>query len=208
MKLWIERLGSLKLTVVLLLVVGVVLAIGTIFESLRGAEAARAVYYAPWFFALEGLFGLNLLAALITRWPRNRFRIGFALTHASMLLILVGALMTVLFKVEGRMPIWEGQSTDVVFQGAKEGDLPPLTLPFKLRLDAFEIDTYPGTQRPAMFRSRVVVEKAGGGELPGVIQMNQPLSHGGYTFFQSSYQIQGGREMTILSVSKLSLIHI
>ena len=64
MKLWIERLGSLKLTVVLLLVVGVVLAVGTIFESLRGAEAARAVYYAPWFFALEGLFGLNLLAAL------------------------------------------------------------------------------------------------------------------------------------------------
>ena len=32
--------------------------------------------------------------------------------------------------------------------------------------------------------------------------MNRPLSHGGYTFFQSSYQIQGGREMTILSVSK------
>ena len=203
MKLWIERLGSLKLTVVLLLVVGVVLAVGTIFESLRGAEAARAVYYAPWFFALEGLFGLNLLAALITRWPRNRWRIGFALTHASMLLILVGALMTVVFKVEGRMPIWEGQSSDVVFRGEKEGDLPPLTLPFKVRLDAFEIDTYPGTQRPAMFRSRVVVEDStAGAERPGVIEMNRPLAHGGYTFFQSSYQIQGGREMTILSVAK------
>lgn len=202
MKLWIERLGSLKLTVVLLLVVGVVLAVGTIFESLRGAEAARAVYYAPWFFALEGLFGLNLLAALVVRWPRNRWRIGFALTHASMLLILIGAMMTVLFKVEGRLPIWEGQSSDVVFQGDKEGDMPPLTLPFKVRLDSFEIDKYQGTQRPAMFRSRVVVEEAGGGERPGVIQMNQPLAHGGYTFFQSSYQIQGGREMTILSVSK------
>lgn len=201
MKLWIERLASLKLTVVLLLVVGVVLAIGTIFESLRGAEAARAVYYAPWFFALEALFGLNLLAALVERWPRNRMRVGFALTHSAMLVILVGALMTVLFKVEGRMPIWEGQSSDVVFQGEKEGDLPPLKLPFKLRLDAFEIDTYPGTQRPAMFRSRVVVEGEGG-EQPAVIQMNEPLSHGGYNFFQSSYQIQGGREMTILSVSK------
>ena len=32
--------------------------------------------------------------------------------------------------------------------------------------------------------------------------MNKPLAHGGYTFFQSSYQIQGGREMTILSVAK------
>jgi cytochrome c-type biogenesis protein CcsB len=205
MKLWIERLGSLKLTVVLLLVVGVVLAVGTIFESLRGAEAARAVYYAPWFFALEGLFGLNLLAALIVRWPRNRWRIGFALTHTSMLLILIGAMMTVIFKVEGRLPIWEGQSSDVVFQGDKEGDMPPLTLPFKVRLDSFEIDTYPGTQRPAMFRSRVVVEEAAGsgtGERPGVIEMNRPLSHGGYTFFQSSYQIQGGREMTILSVAK------
>jgi cytochrome c-type biogenesis protein CcsB len=35
-----------------------------------------------------------------------------------------------------------------------------------------------------------------------MIQMNQPLYHGGYAFFQSSYQISGGREMSILQVSR------
>jgi len=204
MKLWIERLASLKLTVVLLLVIAGVLSIGTIFESLKGAEAARGVYYAPWFLALEALFGLNLLAALIERWPRNKWRIGFALTHSSMLLILAGALMTLVFKVEGRLPIWEGQSSNVVYRDGGGGgqEVAPLELPFQVRLDSFEIDTYPGTRRPAMFRSRVVVVETGGAEHPAVIEMNRPMSFGGYSFFQSSYQIQGGREMTILSVSR------
>ena len=32
------------------------------------------------------------------------------------------------------------------------------TLPFAVRLDAFEIDYYEGTRRPAQFRSRVTVK--------------------------------------------------
>lgn len=200
MRRWIEIAASLKLTVILLLVLGVVLAIGTIIESLAGVEAARSVYYAPWFFALQGLFGLNLLAALIERWPRNRWRVGFALTHASMILILAGAAMTWFFKTEGSLPIWEGQRSNVVFRPGP-ADQEPFELPFEIRVDSFEIDHYPGTRRPAMFRSRVVVVEPDGGETPAVIEMNKPLRHGGYSFFQSSYQIQGGREMTILSVS-------
>jgi len=199
MKVWIERLASLKLTVVLLLALGVVLAAGTILESTRGAAAGRAVYYAPWFLALEGLFALNIAAALVERWPRNRWRVGFAITHLSMLLIFVGALMTMTLKVEGRMPIWEGQALGVVL--GPEGEV-VRELPFTVRVDSFEIDTYPGTRRPAMFRSRVVVQQQGAADLPAVIEMNRPLVHGGYSFFQSSYQIRGDREMTILAVSR------
>ena len=59
----IAALASLKLTVGLLLVILVVLAVGTIIESLNGAQVARVVYYSPWFFIL-------LLAVLIiTYWP-------------------------------------------------------------------------------------------------------------------------------------------
>jgi ABC-type transport system involved in cytochrome c biogenesis permease subunit len=199
MKLWIERLASLKLTVVLLLALGVVLAAGTIVESRQGTAAAQAVYFGPLFLALEALFGVNLLAALIERWPRNRWRVGFALTHASMVLILAGSLMTWAFKIEGRLPIWEGEASNLVYLA--NGDDAPHQLPFKVRLDSFEIDTYPGTRRPAMFRSRVAVLGATE-ERPAVIEMNRPLSHGGFEFFQSSYQIQGGREMTILQVSR------
>ncbi len=75
------------------------------------------------------------------------------------------------------------------------------TLPFAVRLDAFEIDYYEGTRRPAQFRSRVTVKDAGR-ETPAVIEMNHELAYGGYKFFQSSYRETPGRDQTILSVSK------
>ncbi len=202
MNRFIRSLASLKLTVVLVLLIAVVLSAGTILESLRGAEAGRSVYYSPWFFTLQGLFALNLLAALWDRWPKDRYRIGFAITHTSMLIILLGALTTVVYKVEGRLPLWEGQSADWIFRGAPGVEPTEYKLPFTLRLDSFEIDNYQGTHRPAMFRSRVTVRDASGGEHAEIIEMNRPLVYGGYHFFQSSYQLEGGRRMSILSVSR------
>jgi cytochrome c-type biogenesis protein CcsB len=200
---WLDGLASLKLTVGLLLGLCVVLAVGTIRESMHGAEAARALYYSPAFFALQAVFALNVIAALATRWPRNRWRVGFALTHLSMVLILGGALVSWIYKVEGQIPLWEGDTTSEILQQQASGQLARYPLPFQLRLDSFEIDTYQGTRRPAMFRSRVtVLDPRVGKELPAIIQMNQPLAHGGFHFFQSSYQISGGREMSILSVSR------
>lgn len=199
----IQTLGSLKLTVVLVLLIAAVLSAGTILESLKGAEQARSIYYAPWFFALQGIFAVNLIAALIDRWPQNRYRIGFAVTHLSMLVILGGALTTAVFKVEGQLPIWEGQSSATVFlRDAAPGGAKSFDLPFVVRVDSFEIDRYQGTMMPSMFRSRVTVVDPAAGEHAAVIEMNKPLAYGGYQFFQSSYQIENGREATILSVSR------
>jgi len=198
----LRTLASLELSIILLVSIAVVMSFGTIIESLRGAEAARFVYQAFWFRLLLGLFALNVGMALWERWPQNRWRIGFLITHASLLLILVGSLVTAVAVQEGRLPLWEGESASHFFSEGPGQREVHRSLPFAVRLDDFQIDVYPGTQRPAMFRSRVTVRDASGAELPAVIQMNHPLSHGGYRFFQSSYQIQGGREMSILSVSK------
>jgi ABC-type transport system involved in cytochrome c biogenesis permease subunit len=202
MNAYIKTLASLKLTVVLLILLAVALSIGTIVESLHGVEAARAVYYAPWFFALQGLFAINIIGAIWERFPRNRYRIGFLITHASMLLILGGALATAVYTVDGRLPLWEGDRADTILRAGSGGHESEYKIPFSVRLDAFELDYYPGTMRPAMFRSRVTVIDPSGAESPAVIEMNKPLYHGGYAFFQSSYQQRGGREMSILSVSK------
>jgi len=198
----VRALASLKLTIALLIIIALVLSFGTILESLHGAEAARAVYYAPWFFALQGLFALNILAALWERWPRNRWRIGFVITHASMLLILAGSLATAMYSIEGRLPLWEGESSRQFLRSGAGGHESHESLPFGIRLDAFEMDLYPGTQRPAMYRSRVTVLDGAGTGHPAVIEMNRPLSYGGFRFFQSSYDMAGGREMSILSVSR------
>ncbi len=198
----VRALASLKLTVALLLVISVVLSLGTILESMRGAEAARAVYYAPWFFALQGLFALNIVAALWERWPRNRQRIGFVITHASMLVILAGALMTAKYSVDGRLPLWEGESANEFLRSQPGGHESHEALPFAVRLDAFEMDLYPGTERAAMYRSRVTVVDGPGREQKAVIEMNRPLTHGKFRLFQSSYQMAEGREMSILQVSR------
>ncbi|MBK9062936.1 MAG: cytochrome c biogenesis protein ResB [Acidobacteria bacterium] len=201
MKKLLSNLASLKLTVVLVLLIGVVLSAGTILESMRGTEAAKAVYEASWLYALLMLFAVNVVCALVDRWPTNRWRIGFAITHLSMLLILAGALVTLVAKTEGQMPIWEGEQSNSILREKAGQQVPPITLPFAIRLDAFELDTYPGTGMPMQYRSRVRIV-AGSAQTPGIIEMNKPLSYGGYSFFQSSYRIEEGRRATILSVSR------
>jgi cytochrome c-type biogenesis protein CcsB len=203
MRQWIHSLASLKITVALLVIILVVLAAGTIVESRQGAEAARGVYYAPWFDGLLGAFALNLLAGLIDKWPWGRQRVGFALTHSSMLVILAGALLSHLGGTSGRMSLWEGEESSTFVQTPEPGKEIKRELPFTVHLDKFEVDVYPGTMRPAMFRSTVTVKDKGAATgFAAAIQMNHELTHGGYKLFQSSYQVQDGRKMTVLSVSR------
>ena len=176
----IHRFASLRVTVVLVVLVLLALAAGTIVESLHGAPAAgRTVYQAPWFRALLAVFALNLTASLVDLWPWGRRRIGYALTHGSMLVILAGGLLTEARKVEGQLQIWEGEESTAVVGGVEPGSTAEprtvATLPFAVKLDSFEVDYYEGTRRPAQFRSRVVV-KDGGTEKPAVIEMNRPLA--------------------------------
>jgi ABC-type transport system involved in cytochrome c biogenesis permease subunit len=206
-KTLIHRLGSIKIAVVVLVVILAAMAAGTIVESARGTEAAaRAVYYAAWFRLLLGLFAANVLFSLIDLWPWGRQRIGFVLTHGSMLIILLGALATDRLKQEGQLALWEGEESAVVEASPAPGAVAPagrFTLPFSLRLDSFEIDYYPGTHRPAMFRSRVTVRDPGAGSTrPAVIEMNHELSYAGYRFFQSSYQMTERGEQSVLLVSR------
>jgi len=199
----IHRLGSLKIAVGLLIALLAVMAAGTIVESARGPETAgRLVYGAWWFQVLEAAFVLNVLASIADHWPWGARRTGFVFTHSALVVILAGAAVTQLFKVEGHMAIWEGEKAQqFTREGTRAGEL--VALPFGIRLTAFELDTYPGTERPAMFRSRVVVEDPKEGRtLPAVIQMNQELSYGGWTFFQSSYHQTPQRDQTVLAVSK------
>ncbi len=199
---FVRALASLKLTVVLLIVIAIFMSMGTILESFRGAEAARAVYYAPWFFALEGLFALNIVAALWERWPRNRQRIGFLVTHASMLVILAGALVTATSSANGRLALWEGESSRQFLRELPGGHERAELLPFAVRLDAFEMDMYPGTDRAATYRSRITVLDGPGREQHAVIEMNHPHGYGRFRFFQSSYNLADGRRMSVLSVSR------
>ena len=198
-------LASLKLAVILLIVLLVALSAGTIIESQTSAEHARqAVYYSWWFIALEGLFAANVIASVASLFPWGKSRVGFLVTHGGMLVILIGATVSYFFKTEGQLGLWEGQSGNVIENvDIATGEHSTHELPFTVTLDDFEIERYPGTMRPAMFRSKVrVTDPSSSSTFESDIWMNNPLEHQGYTLFQSSYQQQDGREASIFSVSK------
>ncbi len=116
----IQILGSMKITVGLLLILLVVLATGTIIESPQSREAAaQMVYGATWFFVMLGLFSVNLAASMVDRWPWSKGRLGFAILHGSMIVILVGSLTTEFTKVDSQLALWEGQSGDSLIDQSK-----------------------------------------------------------------------------------------
>lgn len=75
-----------------------------------------------------------------------------------------------------------------------------MELPFKITLKAFRVGRYPGTARAASYESDVSVD---GEEKLTTISMNEPLKHGGFTFYQSSFEedAQGRPLFSILSVN-------
>jgi ABC-type transport system involved in cytochrome c biogenesis permease subunit len=197
------RLASLKLAVILLVLLLVALAAGTIVESAHGREVAgRTVYYAGWFLALQAVLAVNVLASIAVHFPWNRRRIGFLMTHGSLILIVVGACITYFFKTEGQLALWEGETSGTVqYQASRQAPVESHHLPFQVRLDDFQIDYYQGTRQPAQFRSKVHVID-GEKNFAAEVYMNHPLHYKGWSLFQSSYRQEGGREATILSVSK------
>lgn len=70
--------------------------------------------------------------------------------------------------------------------------------PFALKLDDFVMETYPGSSSPSAYESHVKIID-GGKETPYKIYMNNVLNHGGYRFFQASFDPD--RMGTVLSVN-------
>lgn len=65
-----------------------------------------------------------------------------------------------------------------------------IQLPFSLKLDKFEVLTYPGSQMPSSFASYVKVIDKEHGDYPFKIFMNNVLDYKGYRFFQSEYRVK------------------
>jgi len=74
-------------------------------------------------------------------------------------------------------------------------------LPFSVHLIRFEKSDYPGTDMARSYKSQITV-KEGTLAWDTSIEMNQPLRHLGYTFYQSSFLEKDGKQYTVLAVVK------
>lgn len=107
--------ASLRLAVISIVALAAVLAVATFLETTRGREYVQwYVYRSRWFIGLLGLLGLNILAATLIRFPWGIGRIGFVMTHAGLLVLLVGAVQTFTGGVEGTLAFREGESANAM----------------------------------------------------------------------------------------------
>jgi cytochrome c biogenesis protein len=115
-------------------------------------------------------------------WERGRFRpLGPYVVHLALLVILAGALVGKFLGVEGQLTLMEGETAQEFTSGGKEKPLG-----FQAHLDRFQVLYYPdGT--PREFRSDLTFTKPGQAPKQAVCRVNEPVSFGDYTFYQSSY---------------------
>ena len=115
LRFFFRTLASLKLAVVLIVVLAGVLAWATVLESGKGREYAQwYVYKSPWFVGLLFLLAANILAATLVRFPWTKSRRGFLTTHAGLLVLFGGAILSFLYGIDGQLVFEEGQTANSI----------------------------------------------------------------------------------------------
>jgi cytochrome c biogenesis protein len=118
---------------------------------------------------------------------RGRFRpVGPYLIHVALLLILAGGLIGKFWGVDGQLAIDQGEVA-ATFQVGAQNEKP---LNFQVRLDKFQVSYYEPGGSPKEFRSDLTFMKDGREVSRATCRVNEPVSFGGLTFYQSSFGSQ------------------
>jgi hypothetical protein len=101
------------MAVILMAFLGFVLAWATVIEARWGRAAVEHfVYHGGFFVSLFALLAVNLLAAVLVRFPWRRRQLGFLMTHAGLIVLIVGMAISLLGGIEGHMTLTVGSRCD------------------------------------------------------------------------------------------------
>ncbi len=159
-------------------------------ESLtpRISEALKNSFTKPVLTEADGKLNLFAQKGIYSRF-------GAYMTHLSILVIMLGAIIGTVWGYKAYVNIVEGTEINQVWP--RSGNQ-PIDLGFSVRCDKFEVEYYPGTQRPKEFRSLLTVTENGKVVIDKQkVIVNKPLSYKGITFYQSSYGPAGNGSFEI-----------
>src|SRR5512141_230274 len=124
-------------------------------------------------------------------------RFGVYVTHLSIIVIFIGAIVGNVAGFKGNVNIPEGESiTQVPVRGGTQMQ----DLGFTVRCNSFRLETYP-TGQPKSYMSDLSVIDGGRETLRKTIVVNDPLQYKGIWFYQSSYG-QAGSVTAQVAVSR------
>jgi len=148
----------------------------------RYVEALSSVFAKPRVTEEEGRVYLYAESGVASRF-------GVYVTHLSIIIIFIGAIIGNVIGFKGFVNVPEGESVSrvPVRGGSRVQDLG-----FTLRCNSFRVETYPSGQPKAYISDLSVLE--GGREVlrKKDVVVNDPLQYKGIWFYQSSYGQSGG----------------
>ncbi len=182
----IKFITSRLLAIITLCLYATALAAATFIEKFHGTAVAKElIYNSVAMIALQLLMVINFIAIFIKSNYFANKRWGVAVTHSALIIILVGALTTLLMGREGVLHVREGErSNTMVVQTPERQEI--INLPFEVELQKFVLKRYSGSSSPSSFESFIVVH-ADGESRREHIYMNNTLDIKGYRLFQASY---------------------
>jgi cytochrome c biogenesis protein len=113
----------------------------------------------------------------------NYTRLGVYVTHFSILIILIGAIMGIRLGFSGFLNLPEGAVSNVAFSRTDK----EIPLGFGIRCDRFDVEFYDNSDMPREYRSWLTIIKDGKEVLTKPVVVNSPLTYEGITFYQASY---------------------
>ncbi len=131
-------------------------------------------------------------------WIKHRFHLlGFPAIHMSIIIILFGALLGLLYGLKGHVLIPEGK-----FDSAVALTLSGKTwqLPFDIAVDRFTLKRYP-TGEPQEFRSDIRLIEKGQEVLKAAVRVNHPVTYRRISLYQSDYQVAAVKAVKLALVT-------
>ncbi|MBQ7533281.1 MAG: cytochrome c biogenesis protein CcsA [Bacteroidales bacterium] len=172
-----------KLTLSIWIVIIIVLIISTLVIT--------PFYDKWWFVTLLFVFAASVLYNIVkTKMWKNMLVFGI---HASILIILLGGLLTFTTSQNGNMHIAENESVNTFKIGKDQ-----IQMPFYVTLKSFDVVYYPGTMSHADYVSNVVISDDGNILKEGKISMNNILKYKSFRFFNEDFDEDlGGVTLTV-----------
>jgi len=199
---WILKrfFSSPKLTFIVLIILALTSIIGTIipqnadnyfYLEKYGANLSLLfkllslidLYHSWWFIGFLGFLSLNIIICSLNRFKKGK--IGYFITHMSILIILSGGIIGSLAGFKEYLDLPEQEVRQV-----------PHT-DFYIKLNKFWLEYYPHSQMIKDYKSNITIIENGREILSKTIEVNYPLLYKGIRFYQASYEIDRIKEVTI-----------
>ncbi|MEW6600213.1 MAG: cytochrome c biogenesis protein ResB [Nitrospirota bacterium] len=110
-------------------------------------------------------------------------RLAVYVVHLSIILIFIGAIIGIRFGFKGYLNLPEGSTSNVLYESQTKS----IPLGFYVKCNWYDTQYYEGGDMPKEFQSELVIIEDGKEVLKKVIEVNDPLTYKGITFFQSNY---------------------